>query len=243
MSHFCVLVIGSDVEEQLAKYDENLELEMHQVKTKEEIIASKREWIANYKKWYYDEYLKCPKKYSEGASGAHMLFISEEFPKMLEWTDEECYEYAIRGYREDIENGETWCEIHEDGSLWKTTNENAKWDWYEMGGRYRGLLKLKDPSVEAPLYSGWGSEYDKEEYEKMKKEGRCDQACAGDVANLDSIVPFAVVKYGDWHERGEMGWWACVSNEKEKDVWEAEVRELLKGLPDDTLLTVVDCHI
>ena len=27
-------------------------------------------------------------------------------------------------------------EIHEDGSVWRTYNNDAKWDWYQMGGRY-----------------------------------------------------------------------------------------------------------
>lgn len=29
-----------------------------------------------------------------------------------------------------------------------------------------------------------------------------------------SFVPFAVVKNGEWYERGNMGWWAIVTNEK-----------------------------
>ena len=48
---------------------------------------------------------------------------------------------------------------------------------------------------------------------------------------------------GEWHERGKMGWWACVSNEKDEDVWFSEFNKLIDSLPDDTLLTIVDCHI
>ena len=40
MSHFAVLlVIGKNPHGQIAKYDENLELPMHQVATKEELIS------------------------------------------------------------------------------------------------------------------------------------------------------------------------------------------------------------
>ena len=54
---------------------------------------------------------------------------------------------------------------------------------------------------------------------------------------------FAVVKDGKWYEKGEMGWWAMVSNEKDQADWDDEFRQLVMGLPDDTLLTLFDCHI
>lgn len=54
---------------------------------------------------------------------------------------------------------------------------------------------------------------------------------------------FAVLKDGQWYERGSMGWWGCVSDEKDQGIWLEEFNKLLDGLPDETLLTVVDCHI
>lgn len=246
MSHFAVLVIGDAYEEQLAQYDETLVLDMHQTATKEELIKKCRQSIENYKNGLYAEYLKDPEGYKAECkdSPGHLKYISETFPKKLQWTDEECYEAVISDYRDYIADGADWCEIHDDGSLWETTNEHVKWDWYQMGGRYRGLLKLKEPNPDAPLYTGW--QYGKDdaaEYERLKREGYCDRAAAGDVSNLEEVVPFAIVKDYEWYERGEMGWWAIVSNEKPEDVWEREVKALLKDLPPETMLTVVDCHI
>ena len=60
---------------------------------------------------------------------------------------------------------------------------------------------------------------------------------AYDAAN----VTFAVLHEGKWYERGEMGWWDIVHNEKAD--WDVEFNNLIKGLPDHTLLTVFDCHI
>ena len=57
------------------------------------------------------------------------------------------------------------------------------------------------------------------------------------------ISTFAVLKDGIWYERGDMGWFGMVSNEKDQGAWEEEFGKLLDSLPDDTLLTVVDCHI
>ncbi len=242
MSHFCVLVVGENPEDQLTKYNENLELPMHLVLTKEQVIKEERDRIEEYKNGLYAEYLADPEKYKENCRNkAHLKYITEEFPKKLKWTDEQCYEAAIKDYRDYIEEGEKFCEIHEDGSLWKTTNDNAKWDWYKIGGRFRGKLKLKVPH-KAPLYTGWEFENDND-YNYLKKEGCCDQAYSHEVENLDEFVPFAIVKDGEWHERGEMGWWCSVANEKDLDVWKIEVRSLLENLPGDTLLTVVDCHI
>lgn len=63
-------------------------------------------------------------------------------------------------------------------------------------------------------------------------------------ARDSALSTFAVVTSdGKWHERGEMGWFACVSNEKDQSDWNREVSKLIDSLPDDARLTIVDCHI
>jgi hypothetical protein len=56
-------------------------------------------------------------------------------------------------------------------------------------------------------------------------------------------VSYAVIKDGKWYQRGEMGWWGMASDEIDKDDWDAQFAKLIDGLPEDTILTVVDCHI
>jgi hypothetical protein len=56
-------------------------------------------------------------------------------------------------------------------------------------------------------------------------------------------VTFAVVKDGQWYEKGKMGWWGLVSDDKGQDEWNRKFQALIDSVPDDTLLTVVDCHI
>lgn len=58
---------------------------------------------------------------------------------------------------------------------------------------------------------------------------------------LRGITPFAFLRDGKWAQKGEMGWWACVSNEKEN--WNAQFADLLGAVPDEHFLTIVDCHI
>lgn len=54
-----------------------------------------------------------------------------------------------------------------------------------------------------------------------------------------AISTFAVIKEGKWYEKGKMGW----SNAKEEDVWLLEFNKLFDSIPDDTLVSVYDCHI
>ena len=56
-------------------------------------------------------------------------------------------------------------------------------------------------------------------------------------------VPFAVVKNGEWFEKGSMGWFGMAADEKDQDDWNKQVSELLDEAADDTMLTLVDCHI
>ncbi len=62
-------------------------------------------------------------------------------------------------------------------------------------------------------------------------------------ARRSVLTPFAVVHEGKWHERGSMGWFGAVSEKKDQAAWDAEFMKLFVALPDDTLLSLYDCHI
>lgn len=251
MSHFLTLVIGEEPEEQLAKYDESLKLPLHLYKTKEQLISERREEIERYKKGYYDVFLADPEEYRAKYRKEHVDYVEHEFPKKLAWTDEQMYEDAVSGFRMDAEdedeNEESEVVLRKDGSVWHVYNDDAKWDWYVIGGRYAGRLRLKDKTQKAYLYyPDYPRLYDREDLEHLKKlkaEGYCDQARVKDISNLSEISCFAVVKDGKWYERGKMGWWGVVTERKDPDKWGAELKKLLENLPPDTLLTMFDCHI
>ena len=92
-----------------------------------------------------------------------------------------------------------------------------------------------------PVNFSWG--WSEEEKQKVIDENRADVAVKKDIANLDKIIPFAIVKDGHWYEKGQMGWWAVVLNEKDDHIWEEEVKKLLEGLSEDTIISIYDCHI
>ncbi len=295
MSHFAVLVIGDDIEEQLAKYDENLEMPRYVKYTKEELIANERQSIEEYKNDTYAEYLSDPIKYAENSTNDnHLKYLKEEFPKKLTMTDEEIYELATKWYDPE--------DIGENGEVYSTRNPNSKWDWYEVGGRWAGTIAVKDGvEIDMPNFS-WG--WDADSREKVIAEGtKTDSAYVRDIdfskmhrteedykealryweLIVEGVKPknkveeeqikftwykpeyyieryknketfakcrssfsmWAVVKDGEWYEKGKMGFWAMSDETHDEAVdWEMNFFDrFLKDLPEDTLITVVDCHI
>lgn len=121
MSHFTVAVITAKkekLEEMLASYDENLEVEPYIERTKEEIIKEARK-----RKEDYSKEQKAGKKLDEWQKE----YINAE-------TDEELYQAEIdEDYQYD-----------EEGNELTTYNPKTRWDWYEIGGRWRDTLLVRE---------------------------------------------------------------------------------------------------
>lgn len=60
-------------------------------------------------------------------------------------------------------------------------------------------------------------------------------------AVASAFSTFAVVKDGVWAARGEMGWWACVSDEQ--NGWPQQFRRIWDSIPATERVTIVDCHV
>ena len=58
-------------------------------------------------------------------------------------------------------------------------------------------------------------------------------------------IPFCfVTEDGDWVEKGEMGWWGCVSNETPNESWKETFKRYINSIEDnDCLVTAIDFHI
>jgi hypothetical protein len=221
------MVIGAEPEKQLAPFDENLETPRYVKYTKEQLIEKAKKDMEDYKNGLYAEFLANPEKYKSECRNnlGHINYIENEFPKKLNRTDEEIYQDEIKGYDDD--------EIGTNGEIFSTYNPKSKWDWYVLGGRWSGLIKLKEG---ASGKSGRGSLI-------MQNESGIDQAKKGDIINIDELITFAILKDGEWYEKGKMGWWGITIDAKEEDVWASEFKKLVEGLPDDTLISIFDCHI
>lgn len=62
----------------------------------------------------------------------------------------------------------------------------------------------------------------------------------------DKYISFGLCLESDeeestWLENGEMGWWACISNENVD--WPEDFKKMIFSIPDNRAVVVVDCHI
>lgn len=56
-------------------------------------------------------------------------------------------------------------------------------------------------------------------------------------------VTFALLAEGAWAEKGRMGWFGMAADEKDQEDWNDFWWRIVERAPDDTLFTIVDCHI
>lgn len=98
------------------------------------------------------------------------------------------------------------------------SNPNAKWDWYSEGGRWSGYL--------------------------TNKEGKkTDVELLTEVDWDKTDTPFCFVNAeGEWIERGEMGWFAMVANEKKKVDWESEFKAYVQSLLIDNEANEIEVY-
>jgi hypothetical protein len=227
MSHFTVLVVGEDPEWQLAPFQEN-------------------------------NMGDCPREYLV------LEDLTEEVEEgyRLDGEPGSLDEYAkLQGYSKDRETGRY--------GYW--INPDSQWDWYELGGRWRNYFKLKKGTTyykhgnaglnNLPLQEGYADMAYKKDidwegmraekyvkalelWEKAKKETdptryflygiQTDDTRESFVQNYMSPATYAILKDGEWRDNyGSSG----------RQSWIEEFDKLITELPDDTLLSVWDCHI
>lgn len=92
--------------------------------------------------------------------------------------------------------------------------------------------KLTDEQKSA--ISGWG--FDLGDYQISREQ-------YGENASKRAMMTYAVVKDGEWFQKGKMGWFGMSKDEMTEDAWIEKFNELVDSASDDTVFTLVDCHI
>lgn len=321
MSHFAVLVIGEDAEKQLEPFNEQpeigspyLEFEDEEDENLQEYEEGSTEQVILHDGTMvspYDERFR--KIQDDGFSSSY------EVPPELE-----CRKVPFKEIYSTFEEFmKDWhCHQSRDETMgrygyWR--NPNAKWDWYVLGGRWKGFFRLKDGTEgelgESGVFGNQAEEGTADscrkgdiDFEKMKSEasksaaetfdklasivnGReypvwkdvrekyedIDEArefynnhpvvievnkaqllgwnddfaeilkmgkeAYVDMIGKKSIITFAILKDGEWLEKGSMGWWGIVSDEKGEQEWYDIAYKIMMDCPDDTLFSLYDCHI
>lgn len=293
MSHFAVLVIGPNVEEQLAPYHEFECTGLDDQYVQDVDITS--EVLEQMAEESEKDETKDALEEALGYFGLEDRVVASE--EEVDRKGMHKYSYAV------IQNQEGSRHLIK---AVRRTNPDKKWDWYVVGGRFSGFLKVKS-ILKNNTVSGYADQSTKGnvDFEGMRAEAEASAAKKYDqvmeaVGNLDDFKPwnavrevhkdqpdlardtyraqravkalhdhyflnledfmvtrdaylqaardkaistYALVMDGKWYAKGEMGWWGMSYDEMSQAAWNQKVSELLNSLPDDTLLTVVDCHI
>lgn len=147
MSHFSLMIVTKDfpteekISEILEPFDENLECEFFLQKTKAEFINEKRMYRDRIEEIYEDFRLDPKKKVKDKK---RCEYIEKEYLLLKDMDDDALYAEATKWLKEDaLENPESM-KFDSEGNYYSTYNENAKWDWYQIGGRWSHLLHKKD---------------------------------------------------------------------------------------------------
>ncbi|WP_405315998.1 hypothetical protein [Faecalibacillus faecis] len=277
MSHYSVAVIikkeqmkdntlENVVEKALAPFDENREVPLYTVHTKQDLIAKERL-----------EYLLAIREREILKSGntEFSFRFKKEFLETLDEkkvdidSDEELYQEAIKRYDPDM--------IDEYGNVTSTYNPNSKWDWYEIvGGRWNNLLNLKDGSKGyLAEIKDVSFEPDKEEYNRAlrfwklyvdKREEELTEEEKNEIGfvfysrkyfkdkygskeeyakAMSSFSTYAILdSNGTWHEPGPMGWFGMsYASVKEEKKFIDKYMDIINKENPDNLIVIVDCHI
>lgn len=300
MSHFSLFVTGDDVAERIAPFQEN-------------------------------NMGTCPPEY--------LTFHDEHDTCLQRWEEEDRdgvpFKERFASFEAFVENEFGYQRNHDTGRYGYTANPNAKWDWYQIGGRWSGRLMLCQhaeadyeairrsganrafvdsawrgdidfPAMEAALYAQalatwrrthdttlgvmsleslrairkwddvkadmkipdvsiqnvrtayWGQKGISELRDVLLKEHLWGwDTSPDDIAAMLSLapedyaagqarqrwLPFALLDGDEWIEKGTMGMFGMTVDETDDETWVATVRDRILGLPEDTQITVVDCHI
>lgn len=193
----------------------------------------------------------CPKKYLKFEEcDKSDLEEYENHKDEYESLDQFMEEY--HGYKKDTETRKY--------GYWE--NPNAKWDWYEVGGRWSNSLLTKN-----------GKRCDYEELKNIdwNKMSETKKIRAGKTwdSNLQGIERFfagiekddtresyikresefstfaVITQDGKWHSKGEMGWFGfSTDTQEDREKWSKSFYErFIKDSDEELIFAVVDCHI
>jgi hypothetical protein len=286
MSHFTVLVIGENPEDQLERYNESIETERYK---KGEVSESEKEAFiefyekkdrANKEKTFEELY----ELYGEEWNGNSWALEDGEWFEFSTYNPDSKWDlYQLGGcwsgflkVKEGVEPviGEsgTFDNKPKEGYADEATKGEIDFD-FMVKEALREAQEAYDtvyPFIkDTPLNRTWedvmadntiGDHGEKVKFyhgqERVVAFKKAEMGWFSDVNNYNctrdefirkyTICPyttFAMVKDGKWFEKGQMGWFGTSANEMSQEEWDNIIKETVEALPDDTLISLYDCHI
>lgn len=260
MSHFAVMVIGN-IEEQLAPFQENnmedcpekyLKFKVYDHDSKIRWFNSKEDAVKEFGESHIEEegFWENPNakwdwymiggRYSDrllhkNGKWCNFLYKKDlDIDKMKEIAKQEASDFfqkvenAFNGKIPEVEK--KWEEFLSDESLPSMEDKRKA---YHSQESIINFNKIRTEDKNKDLF---GFPFDYEDFIKEK-----NKYVENEVES--SLTFFAFLKDGEWNEKGEMGWWGMVSNEKSDKEFNKAFNKCIESLNDDDLITIVDCHI
>lgn len=232
MSHSMVIAIvkpDKDIENQvnevMSGFDENLEVETHKVKCwcvgERAREYADAELTRQMGRWD-DVKARFGKKYPDGNQAK---WIAEYYNPRYKFETDFIANHPLRNSPDEN------CDNCNGTGRYETTqNPQAKWDWFVIGGRWDGVMKGL-PEID----DGQGGFNFGDKYHSLERN-----CCRVDEVKT---TPFAIVTFdGTWIERGKMGWWGVVTNEKDYQDWESQWERIKKAF-GGYIAVSLDVHI
>lgn len=185
----------------------------------ESFFDAKGEWRPEFSQVTADSSAMFPRRTYFIPEGCERVEVpSTELYSFVEWlkSEDSNIVYCGQPLETRVAHKYGYVQLNQDGEVERVidrTNPNRKWDWWVIGGRWADYVE-GNVCLSKDLPN--------------PEEGRANKFFA------------LVTPEGEWIEKGRMGWWACVSDEK--DNW-PEIESQVLGKYPDHKVVVVDCHI
>lgn len=150
--------------------------------------------------------------------------------------------------------------------------DKAKWDWYEIGGRWEKMIRTAKGNTNEAHLGDIITTIDEADYERAldfwdcEVDGTKERTPGRDYFTLykpeyykefygdretfariqATLRTYAVITPdGEWHAEGNMGWFGCSSaTPKEFREWsENWQKNFIENQDPELIMTIVDCHI
>lgn len=120
------------------------------------------------------------------------------------------------------------------------------WETIRDGEQYANLTTYEKQELyyTQPSVMQWEKAISSDTYYNPKLEDfqyTEDEYVQRCIAN--SFIPYAFIRNGEWHWRGDIGLWGITSNELPQKEWQNKVWEMVNALPNDTMISFYDCYI
>ena len=232
MSHYAVAVFhreDQDINELLAPYDENIEVEPYIQYTRDEAIKEGKERYKNEPNMTDADY------YNQIASMYDDDMIDDDGNLLTTYNPDSKWDwYSIGGRFSDLL--ETYTTVSEWFAGYSDSAKVKNIDFAGSREIYDESIVEWDDIMNDMADTWYTKEYYQEFYDSAEDYAR---------RNSEFNTLAVVTPDGKWHEKGRMGWFG-VSNETPEAArdWDRHYRERFIDTADpEWILTIVDCHI